>query len=83
MKSHEAKITPELLSHVYETLPTDGGLDYYDLREKVGRAQRTVRHAVTELVKQRRVEAIRGGLRNRKLFRRVEIPAADRCVRGE
>jgi hypothetical protein len=51
--------------------PTDRGVDYFSLRSAVRRGPEVVRGAVIALIQQKRVEAMAGGERGRKLFRQA------------
>lgn len=79
MTSKIVRLTPDLLNAVYAALPENGGVDYWALREKVMRSQKTVRQAVTVLIERRQAEAVRGVVRNRKLFKRVPLQGGIQC----
>lgn len=66
--------TLNLVDTIYDKLPppTQPGLDYEDLRGRVQACHAAIRGAINTLLAQKRIEVVKGGLRNRKLFRRAQ-----------
>lgn len=72
--------TLNIVNIVYDKLPPSPqpGLDYEDLRGRIPAGNTAIRGAINTLLAQKRIEVVKGGLRNRKLFRRVrEVELAE------
>ena len=74
-RKHQARRVEEYIDQIFNALPSAGEqpIDYETIRGRVSVSRNTISRALNVLVLDGRAVAVKGGLRNRKVFRRAEL----------
>ena len=74
-RKHQARRVEEYIDQIFNALPGAGEqpIDYEAIRGRVSVGLITIKQALKIMVVDGRAVAVKGGLRNRKVFRRAEL----------